>query len=225
MEFEIRNKPDYASLHVTLDTGEAIQTETGAMMGMSPKLKMETNMKGGLMGGLSRMIGGESVFQNTYTGTEDGQRLDLAPSAPGDMEHIRLDDATVVVQSGSYCACSPEISIDAKWGGAKSFFGGEGLIMLKCHGTGELFISSYGAIHCEQVNGSYVVDTGHIVAFDDSLTFNVRSVGGGMKGLFLSGEGRVCEFNGTGRVWFQTRAAGSLAQFLHPFRKVQPSNN
>ena len=85
MEFEIRNKPDYASLHITLDTGEAIQTETGAMMGMSPKLKMETNMKGGLMGGLSRMVGGESVFQNTYTGTADGQRLDLAPSSPGDM--------------------------------------------------------------------------------------------------------------------------------------------
>lgn len=222
MEFEIRNKPDFASLHLTLANGDQVVTETGAMMGMSVGLKMETNMKGGLMGGLSRMVGGESVFLNTYTADADDMRLDLAPSAPGDMEHIHLDDAAVMVQSGSYCACTPDITVDSKWGGAKSFFGGEGLIMLKCHGSGELWISSYGAIHCEQVNGTYIVDTSHIVAFDDSLTFQVKAISGGMKSFFLSGEGRVCEFTGTGRVWFQTRSAPNLAEFLHPFRSVKP---
>ena len=89
---------------------------------------------------------------------------------------------------------------------------------------GDLWIASYGAIHIEQVSGSYVVDTTHIVAFDESLTYKVRSVGG-MKSLFLSGEGMVCEFSGTGRVWFQTRSASSLAEFLHPFRAVKPKNN
>lgn len=222
MQFEIRNKPDFASLHVQLATGDQVVTETGAMMGMSPGLKMETNMKGGLMAAAKRALGGESVFLNTYTAERDDMRLDLAPATPGDMEHIHIDDSAVMVQRGSFCASTPDITVDSKWGGAKSFFAGEGLIMLRCHGSGELWIASYGAIHCEQVQGTYVVDTTHIVAFDESLEFHVRSVGG-FKSLFLSGEGRVCEFTGHGRVWFQTRSAPSLAEFLHPFRKVKPS--
>jgi uncharacterized protein (TIGR00266 family) len=221
MQFDIRNKPDFASLHVVLDDGEKVVTESGAMMGMSPDLKMDTNMQGGLLGAAKRALGGESIFLNTYTGTGPGQRLDVAPSMPGDMEHIHLDNRAVMVQKGSFCASTPGVSVDTKWGGAKTFFGGEGLLMLKCHGAGELWVSSYGAIHAVDVTGTYTVDTGHIVAFEDSLTFNVRKVGG-VKSLFFSGEGLVCEFSGTGRLWFQTRNAPSLASFLHPFRRVKP---
>jgi uncharacterized protein (TIGR00266 family) len=185
---------------------------------------METNMKGGLMAGIMRAAGGESFFQNTYTGTGVGQRLDLAPAAPGDMEHVSLDNATVVVQRGSYVASTPGITVDAKWEGAKGFFSGESMVMLSCSGVGDLWFGSYGAIHCEEVDGTYVVDTGHIVAFDKSLTYRVRS-SGGMKSLFFSGEGLVCEFSGRGRVWFQTRNAPTLAEFLHPFRRVKPKQN
>jgi uncharacterized protein (TIGR00266 family) len=224
MKHEIRNKPDYASLHVLLDEGEAVVTESGAMMGMDPALKMETNMKGGLLGAAKRAMSGESVFLNTYTSTGDAQRLDVAPSTPGDMEHIALNDSAVVVQRGSYCACTPGIEVSAKWGGAKSFFGGEGLIMLRASGTGDLWIASYGAIHQVEVNGGYTVDTGHIVAFDESLTFKVTK-SGGLKSLFFSSEGLVCQFSGTGRLWIQTRNAPSLAGFLHPFRAVQKNNN
>ena len=78
MKHEIRNKPDYASLHVHLDEGESVVTESGAMMGMDPALKMETNMQGGLLGAAKRAMGGESVFLNTYTGTGADQRLDVA---------------------------------------------------------------------------------------------------------------------------------------------------
>lgn len=224
MQFDIRNKPDFASLHITLSPGEQIVTETGAMMGMSPGLHLETQMKGGLMGAAKRALGGESVFLNTYTASAEGQRLDLAPSAPGDVTHVHLGGGAVMVQRGSFIACTPGITVDSKWSGARSFFAGEGLIMLRCHGEGDLWLSSYGAIHCQDVDGSYVVDTTHIVAFDESLTFNVRAIGG-MKSLFLSGEGLVCAFSGRGRVWYQTRSAPSLASFLHPFRRVKPKNN
>lgn len=224
MQHEIRNRPDYASLHIVLATGEAVVTEAGAMMGMDPALKMETNMKGGILAAAKRALGGESVFMNTYTATGDGQRLDLAPSAPGDLAHAALDGTkAIMVQKGSYCACTPGVTVDTKWGGAKSFFGGEGLLMLKCHGQGDLWMSSYGAIHEVQVNGSYTVDTGHIVAFEETLTFNVTKAGG-MKSLFLSQEGLVCAFRGTGRLWIQTRNAPALASFFHPFRRVQTKN-
>ena len=194
------------------------------MMAMSPDVTLETGMKGGLLGAAKRALGGESLFLNTYTGTGPAQRVDLAPSAPGDLVHIPMTGGAVKVQSGSYCASTPGVTLDTKWGGAKTFFGGEGLLMLQCTGQGDLWVSSYGAIREVNVSGSYTVDTGHIVAFDDRLTFNVRRVGG-LKSTFLSGEGLVCEFSGTGRLWFQTRSVPALASFLHPFRRVKPQNN
>jgi uncharacterized protein (TIGR00266 family) len=220
MRHEIHNKPDFASLHVFLDKGEQIVTEAGAMMSMSTDLSMETNMKGGLLGAAKRAMGGESVFMNTYTADAEAQRLDVAPAAPGDILYHPLAGGFVMVQSGSYLCSTPGIEVDSKWGGAKSFFGGEGLFMLKCSGTGDLWMSSYGAIHAVDVTNTYIVDTSHIVAFEDTLTFNVRKVGG-LKSLFFSGEGLVCEFSGTGRLWVQTRNASSLASFLHPFRPAK----
>ena len=224
MQHEIRNKPDYASLHLVLDEGEQVVTEAGAMMAMDRGLNMETNAKGGVMGALKRAVGGESIFLNTYTASDDGQRLDLGPSSPGDIEHRELYGEALMVQSGSYMASTPDIQVDTKWGGAKTFFGGEGLFMLKCSGKGHLWFSSYGAIHTVDVNGSYIVDTQHIVAFEDTLTFNVESVGGA-KSFFFSSEGLVCKFHGTGKLYVQTRSARALAGFLHPFRRVKPQNN
>ncbi len=223
MRAEIRNRPDYASLHVEIDAGEQVITEPGAMIGMDPALKLETNMKGGLLGAAKRALGGESVFLNTYTATGPGQTLDLAPSIPGDLTEVTLAGSSVIVQRGSYMAHHGDVEITAKWGGARSFFGGEGLIMLRATGTGTLWIASYGAIHPVDVNGAYTVDTGHIVAFEESLTFTVTKVGG-FKSLFLSQEGLVCKFTGHGRLWVQTRNAPALASFLQPFRRVQKSN-
>jgi len=221
MHHEIKNKPDFASLHLFFDQGEQVVTEAGAMMGMSRALKMETNMKGGMLGAAKRALGGESLFLNTYTAEADQQRLDVAPSTPGDIHHLALDGTgAVMVQSGSFLCSTPGVTVDSKWGGAKSFFGGEGLFMLKCSGQGDLWIASYGAIHPIDVRGTYVVDTSHIVAFDDTLTFRVRSVGG-VKSLFFSSEGLVCEFSGTGRLYIQTRNAPALAGFVHPFRRVK----
>jgi uncharacterized protein (TIGR00266 family) len=223
VQFEIRNRPDFASLHVVLSRGEQFLTEPGAMMGMSADLKMETNMRGGLMGAAKRMLGGESLFMNTYTATADGQRLDLASSAPGDIVHVPIDAGSILLQSGAFCAATTGVEISAKWAGAKGFFAGEGLILLRCHGQGDLFMASYGAIETIDVEGSYVVDTSHIVAFEDTLTYNVSRVGG-FKSLFLSGEGLVCTFTGRGRLWFQTRNAPALASFLNPFRPQKKSN-
>ncbi len=223
MQHQIKNKPDFASLHLQLDSGESVVTESGAMMGMSTGLTMETNMKGGLMGGLKRAMGGESLFMNTYTADSDGQRLDLAPASPGDIHHEALS-GTIFVQSGAYMASTPGVEVDSKWGGAKTFFAGEGLFMLRCSGQGDLWFNSYGAIHEVHVEQTYTVDTSHIVGFDESLTFNIKKVGG-LKSLFFSGEGLVCEFSGHGRLWIQTRNAPSLAGFLHPFRPVKPKND
>lgn len=224
MQVEIRNKPDFASLHFVLGSGESVYTETGSMMGMDPRVKLESNLKGGLFAAAKRALMGESLILNTYTATGDGQRLDLAPSQPGDIEAVEMTGSTVVVQQGSFLCATPGVELDAKWAGAKGFLSGESMIMIRAHGTGTLWMSSYGAIARVDVNGAYEVDTSHVVAFDESLEWNVvRS--GGLKSMLLSKEGLVVRFSGRGRVWFQTRAAGNLASFLHPFRALQPKSN
>ena len=207
-----------------LNAGESVYTETGSMMGMDPKLKLESNLKGGLFAAAKRALMGESLILNTYSATGDAQRLDLAPSQPGDVEAVQMTGPAVVVQKGSFLAATPGVEMDAKWAGAKGFLSGESLIMIRAQGTGTLWMSSYGAIARVDVDGAYEVDTSHVVAFDESLQWNVTRVGG-MKSLLLSKEGLVCRFTGKGRVWFQTRSPGGLASFLHPFRKVKPKSN
>ena len=221
MEFRLIGRPDFTAVRATLAAGEALVTEAGAMLGMSPGLKMETNLRGGLMAAAKRsVLGGESLFLNTYTAKDSAGALDFAPAMPGDVSHRRMAGETLFLQSGAFLAGSPSLTLDTSWGGAKGFFGGPGLFLLKVSGTGDLFFCSYGAIRAIEVHGSYIVDTGHIVAFESSLSFSVRGVGG-VKSLFLSGEGLVCDFTGQGRLWLQTRAAQALASFLHPFRRVQ----
>ena len=180
MKVEVRYGPAYALALVNLDARETIQVEGGAMVGMAPSIEMKTEAKGGLLKSLGRsMFGGESFFLNTYTATSPGDSIALAPALPGDVEVIEMHGETLMVQSGSYLGSSAGIEVDTRWSGAKTFFGSEGLIMLKVSGTGTLIVSSYGAIH--EINladdQKYVVDTGHLVTFEEHLKFDLKKSG------------------------------------------------
>jgi len=218
MKVEVRYQPSYALALVTLDAGESIQTEGGAMVGMSPDLAMETAATGGLFKSLGRkMFGGESFFMNTYTAQKAGDSVALTPPLPGDIAVIELQDEELLVQSGSYLASSLGVNVDTKWSGAKTFFGSEGLIMLRVSGTGTLIISSYGAIHpIELAAGqSYVVDTGHLVTFQENMNYTVKKVAGWKSTLF-SGEGLVAELSGPGKMTLQSRSQDSFLAWLLP---------
>ncbi|MCB8988933.1 MAG: TIGR00266 family protein [Ardenticatenaceae bacterium] len=218
MKVEVRYQPSYSLAMVTLDAGEAIQTESGAMVGMSPDLEMETAASGGFLKSLSRsMFGGESFFLNTYTAKKAGDSVALAPPLPGDIAVIELQDEELLVQSGSYLASSKGVNVDTKWSGAKTFFGSEGLIMLRVSGTGTLIISSYGAIHAMELAAgqSYVIDTGHLVTFQEHMNYRVKKVAGWKSTLF-SGEGLVAELTGPGKLTLQTRSQDSFLAWLLP---------
>jgi uncharacterized protein (TIGR00266 family) len=127
----------------------------------------------------------------------------------------------IFVSSGAYLGAPPSVNLDTKWGGTKGFFSGAGMFLLKCTGTGPLFLCTYGGIHAVDVGpGGYVCDTGHVVAFTGGLNYNVTKLGG-LGGLFFSGEGLVCNFQGQGRLWISTRNARSLVSFVNPYRPVQ----
>jgi uncharacterized protein (TIGR00266 family) len=218
MQVEILYRPSYSVARVLLDRNEKIQAESGAMVGMSPDLIMETEAKGGFLKSISRsMFGGESFFMNTYIGKADGDNILLAPPLPGDIAVMEMRGETLMVQSGSYLASSEGIAVDTKWSGAKTFFGSEGLIMLKISGSGTLIVSSYGAIHPMELETGrkYVVDTGHLVTFEEQIGFKVKKVAGWKSTLF-SGEGLVVELTGPGKVNLQSRSQDSFLSWLIP---------
>jgi uncharacterized protein (TIGR00266 family) len=217
MEHEVLYRPSYSLVKIRLGQGEAISAEAGAMVSMSSGIQMETTTKGGLFGALKRsVLGGESFFMNTFKATDSGE-ITLAPTLPGDIHALELKGQTVYAQSGAYIASSPEIQVDTKWGGAKTFFSREGLFLLKINGTGKVFLSSYGAIHeiDLEVGQKYVVDTGHMVAFAEGVGYSVRRVGG-LKSTLFSGEGLVCELTGPGKIMIQSRSADAFLSWLIP---------
>ncbi len=217
MKYEVKYGPSYALGIVSLEVGEKIQAETGAMVSMSDTIKIETGMKGGLLSGLKRsVLGGESFFLNTFEAEQAGE-VTIAPALPGDIMALELTGQALLIQSGSFLAATPEIDIDTKWGGGKTFFSREGLFLLRCTGTGTLFLSSYGAIHLVELDAGqrYVVDTGHMVAFDDTVTYDVGRVGS-WKSTLLGGEGLVCKLTGPGRFYLQTRNPESFVEWLVP---------
>jgi uncharacterized protein (TIGR00266 family) len=217
MQFDVKYGPSYALGFIRLDAGEQIQAETGAMVSMSDTIKMETSTRGGIMSGLKRsVLGGESFFLNTFSAEQAGE-ITIAPALPGDILSLDVANTTVYVQSGSFLAATTGVEVDTKWGGGKTFFSREGLFLLKCTGQGTLFLSSYGAIHLVELAAGqkYIVDTGHMVAFDESVNYEVGRAGG-WKSTLLGGEGLVCNLTGPGRFYLQTRNPQSFIDWLVP---------
>jgi uncharacterized protein (TIGR00266 family) len=217
MQTEILYQPSYALCRITLRQGEKIRAEAGAMVSMAG-VEVETQATGGLFKSLSRsLLGGESFFQNTFTAHIDGAELTVAPNLPGDIAVLPLNGQELVVQSGSYLASELGITVDTKWGGARSFFGGEGLIMLRCTGTGQLVFSSYGAIHRVSIpaGATYTVDTGHLVAFAGGTQYRVRKVGS-WKSTIFGGEGLVVDVAGPTELFLQTRSQEAFLNWLIP---------
>lgn len=217
MQYDVQHRPAYALAIVTLAAGEKIQAEPGAMVSMSASVQIDTGVQGGFMAGLKRsLLGGEGFFMNTLTAPQGGQ-VTLAPALPGDITVLDLKDQSYMVQSGSYLASALTVNIDTKWGGADTFFASEGLIMLKCSGVGPLILASYGAIHQVDIPAgqNYIIDSGHIVAFPEGMSFQVQKAGS-WKSTILGGEGLVVNLAGPGTVLLQTRSEDSFLHWLLP---------
>ncbi|MFZ4515843.1 MAG: TIGR00266 family protein [Acidimicrobiia bacterium] len=230
MQFSIDYGPAYAMATCNLESGDQVIAEAGAMVSMTPGIDVQTSSGaagGGILGGLKRAaLGGESFFMNTFTASATSQ-VSFAPASPGDIVHHQLDGQTnVMVTSGSYLFSDGAVTVDTKWGGARTFFSKEGLFLLNVAGAGNLFLSSYGAIRkVDLVAGqTFIVDTGHVVAFHAGMGYNVRKFGG-WKSTLLGGEGLVVELTGPGSVWIQTRSPESFAGFIAPFLPIKSSGN
>lgn len=221
--YQIMHQPSFSLAVLQLAAEQSIQAESGAMVSMSGNVELQSQMKGGLMGALKRAAGGESAFVSTFTARGGPGELTLAPGAPGDIAAIEMRNQAFYVQSSSYLAGDAGLQIDTRWGGAKSFFGGEGLFVLQVMGTGLLMVSSFGAVYRKRLQPGerYVVDTGHLVAWEGTMQYQLRKAAQGWFRSITSGEGIVADFVGPGELLIQTRNLAAFAGLLKPFFPTQ----
>lgn len=209
MKFEILYQPAHSLAIAHLQPGESVRAEAGAMVGMTTGVEIETtggHKKGGLLKGLGRaLLGGETFFTNLYKAPGDGAQVSLAPSLCGDMVTHDLSGESLIIQGSSYVAAPDTVELDTKFQGFKGFFSGESLFFLQARGSGPVLLNAFGGIETIDLDGELVVDTGHLVAFTEGISYTVEKAGSGWIASFLSGEGLVLKMSGRGRLYLQTR--------------------
>ncbi|MBB3208754.1 uncharacterized protein (TIGR00266 family) [Rhodopirellula rubra] len=226
MKYEISQRPDFSIVKIDLPQGGKVYAEPSAMVSMTPTMHLEAGFKGGLGKTFGRLLGGESLIINTFTAQDGPGEVMFAGGAAGDVAYHRLNGNSLYLQRGAYMFNSEGVEVSGKWQGAKGFFSGEGLVLLKASGTGDIFFNSYGAIIPIDVTEGFMVDTGYIVAFEESLQYRVTVLpglrtAGKIKSFFFGGEGLVCQFAGSGRVWIQTRQVKSFLAWVNAFRPTK----
>ncbi len=219
-EWAVDCKPSYSIATVKLAANQGIRAEAGAMVAMSAHVQLTSKMEGGLLGAVKRMVTRESLFQSTFTAAGAPGEVLFAPSLPGDIIGLELHNQSFMVQSSSYLAGDPGLALETKFGGMKSLFSGEGLFFIQLKGSGLVLLSSFGAIVKKTLGAGekYVVDTGHIVAFEESIQYTLRKASSqGWLRSMASGEGVVAEYTGPGDLYLQTRNLQAFAGQLIPF--------
>jgi len=221
MTVDIIQRPASSAAKIGLSAQEHITAEGGAMIAMSGDMEVTTTTHkkegGRVLKGLARKLGGEGLFMNHFTAGPKGGELYLSTTLTGDMECIPLREGTnLMVQKGSFVAHESTVDMAISWQGLKNIFSGESMIWLKMSGSGQVIINAFGALYPVDVDGEYIVDTGNLAAFEDTLSYTISKAGKSLLSSFLGGEGLVCRFQGTGRVWCQTHADRNFGMSLRP---------
>lgn len=224
MKFEVKYKPSNTALCIHFEAGDEITAESGSLIAMTSGLSVETSThkkgKRGIARALLRMLAGESFFLNHYTAKKESE-LWLSSALQGDMITLNLNNQKIIVQSSSFLAAEDSVDLKTGWQGFKSILSGESLFWLQLIGSGQIALSSFGAIYEIEIDGEYIVDTAHIVAFEETLDFKISKAGSSWIHSFIGGEGFTCRFMGKGKLWCQSHNPKSYGQSLTPFLKVK----
>jgi uncharacterized protein (TIGR00266 family) len=218
MEITTRHTPAYGVARLALAPNEAVRAESGAMMAMSSGVQLAAKAEGGVMKSLKRAaLGGESFFVSTYTAPPQGGWVDVAARLPGDITTYGISSTQALfVSKGSWIANEQTVEINTKWGGFKNMFGSEGGFILRAEGQGQIVFACYGALEVWTLSAgqTITVDSGHMVAYEESVQMTLRKATGGLVQTWKSGEGLVFDFQGPGKVWTQTRNPNELLGWI-----------
>ena len=220
MEYEIKGG-SFPIVVCTLQKGETMKNETGAMAFMTSDMKMETSTGGGLLKGLGRALAGDTIFLNFFTAKSDNEQIGFSACTPGKIMPIRLNGSnTIIGQKNAFLAAEDGVDVDIyfkKKLGA-GLFGGEGFVLQKFSGNGIVFLEIDGEVIEKdlQPGEKLLLDPGHVAAMEETVDFDIERVKGAKNILF--GEGLFfSKLTGPGKVWIQTMPISKLAAALIPF--------
>jgi uncharacterized protein (TIGR00266 family) len=218
MQITTRQTPSFGVARVQLAGGEQVKVESGAMMMTSAGMALQSKAEGGVFKSLKRAaLGGESFFVTTYEAPNSGGWVDVAARLPGDLIALEVSaERPLIISRGSWLASSQSVELNAKWGGFKNLAGAEGGFIMHAAGSGPLVLACYGALETWdlQPGEAVTLDTGHMVAYDASVTMTLRKAAGGIIQSMKSGEGLVFDFVGPGRLMTQTRNPNELVGWI-----------
>ena len=210
MDVQVMDRGAFSWVEVGLQGDEQFVSEAGAMFRSSPNIDIEVTTRGGrgggIMSGIGRSLAGESYFLSTYR-TTDGRsgEVGLAPTHAGQIQKIDCDGASRwLCTGGSYLGSSKSLELDTAFQGIGGMLSGESLSFMGVTGVGPLLVGAFGKLTEVEVDGKLTVDTGHVVAFEETLQYSIGKAAGSFIKSFLVGEGLVLKFSGKGRVYVQS---------------------
>lgn len=217
MKTELKGSQAFSYIEVELQPGETIISESDAMSSMDAELDLTAKLNGGFFKGLLRKyLGGESLFINHFTNnTQQPRRMTLVQSTPGEIRQRTMDNDEIYLQPGAFVACTEDVKLTLEWAGFVSFIAREGLFRLKASGSGDLFYGAYGALLEREIDGEYIVDTSHLVAYEPGIKLKLQ-LAGGIFSSFFGGEGLVTRVEGKGKIIIQSRSITGLTGWLNP---------
>ncbi len=227
MQYEITGD-NLQMVTLRLAPGETACAEAGAMVNMSGNIQMSTNMKGGLFGGLKRMVTGESFFMTEFTPKGGEGFVSFAGNVPGKIFTLDLTDGEFIAQKDAVLCSEQGIDLDVAFAKRlrSGVFGGEGFVLQRLSGRGTAFLHCCGDImEMTLAPGETVkVETGLVVGFESTVDYNI-ALAGGVKTVFFGGEGLfLTTLTGPGRVVLQSMNIAKLATALMPYLPVQNSS-
>jgi len=222
MQIDISKGGLFSRALVSLEPGERFASDAGAMIRASSNIDIDVTTgsrgKGGILGGLGRLFTGDTFFLSTYEVT-DGRpgEVGLAPTHMGEVREVNVSsDEAWLCAGGSFLGAASTLALDTRFQGLRGLLGGESLSLLRVSGSGALLVSALGMLTSMEINGELIVDTGHLVAFTEGLSYRIDKVGGGWINTWLSGEGFVMRFSGKGRIILQSHNPTRFGRQLGP---------
>jgi len=213
--YKIRYHPAYSVLNVTLKPQERLYTALGTLVSMEEGLILKRSFGGGFLNALARhLLGKDDLILNAiHNPTEEPLSLELSKTFPGDITRLNLTKSGIVVRPQVHVAHTTGVQMGIHWLGFSSWFSGQGLIGLKLHGRGRVFLGSYGSLIQSQCNERFMIEHQHLVAFSPKLRLKVNFPKG-VIGDPLAGGGLSSHLTGRGSIYWQTRSLSSLGRYI-----------
>lgn len=212
----------FPAAEITLNNGESVFTQSGALAWGENDIEMSTNMEGGFLKSVGRMFSGASLMFVTHKATRDNSKITFTSCFPGTIKEFKVEPGKeYIAQKSAFLVGDPGVLVEAVFN--KRFlaglFGGEGFVLQHFSGEGSILAEIDGSVkEIELKEGDILkVEPGHIAVFESSVQYDIQAVKG-LKNIFFGGEGLfLATLKGPGKVWLQTLTAHDMAEKLIPY--------